>query len=148
MRSVENDQLMPVLRELIEQGRAVNLTISGSSMSPFLIHHRDSVIIEKPKESLRPGNIVFYQRPSGAYVLHRIHHLDAEGNLFLIGDAQNVMEGPLDSGCVFGIVTKVRRKDRWIAPGDFWWEFFEHVWLHVIPLRRSFIKCFGFIKIK
>ena len=37
---------------------------------------------------------------------------------------------------IFAIITKVKRKDRWICPGDFWWEFFEHVWLHMIPLRR------------
>lgn len=33
------------------------------------------------------------------------------------------MEGPIDKEQVFAIITKVKRKGKWIAPGDFWWEF-------------------------
>lgn len=146
MRQVDNDQLLPVLRELVDQGKAVNLLISGGSMSPFLIHQRDYVRIEKPVQQLKHGDMVFYQRPSGAFVMHRIHHIDKSGNLFLIGDAQTVMEGPVDSACVFGIITKVQRKGKWIGPGDFWWEFFEHLWIHCIPLRRIMVWLYGRLK--
>lgn len=37
---------------------------------------------------------------------------------------------------ILAVVTKVIRKGKTIQPGDFWWEFFRHVWLHMIPLRR------------
>ena len=145
MKLIDNDELIPVLRELTDQGKSVNLLISGSSMSPFLIHHRDYIVFQKPDKPLKHGDMVFYQRTSGDYVMHRIHHIDRHGNLFIIGDAQTEMEGPVDPNCVFGIVTQVQRKGKWIKSGNFWWEFFEHFWLHVIPFRRFFIKIYSVI---
>lgn len=44
---------------------------------------------------------------------------------------------------IFALITKVRRKEKWLEPGDFWWEFFEHVWLHMIPLRRGIMWCYA-----
>lgn len=146
MRKVENDQFIPMLRELIEEGKTVSLVISGSSMNPFLIHQRDYILIEKPKRPIRKGDMVFYQRENGTFVIHRVHHIDKKGKLFIIGDAQKEMEGPVEPHWVFGLVTKVKRKGKWIEAGDFWWEFFEHVWIHLIPMRRILMKGFRIIK--
>lgn len=33
------------------------------------------------------------------------------------------------------LVTAVRRKGKLLQPGSFWWDFFEKVWIRVIPLR-------------
>ena len=33
------------------------------------------------------------------------------------------------------LVTAVRRKEKLLQPGSFWWDFFEKVWIRVIPLR-------------
>ena len=56
--------------------------------------------------------------------------------------ADTDMEGPIDKEQVFAVVIKVQRKGKWIAPGDFWWEFFEHIWLHLIPFRRVLMKLY------
>ena len=112
-------------------------------MDAFLIHQRDYILMKKPEEELKAGDMVFFQRRDEAYVMHRIHHINKEGKLFIIGDAQVDMEGPIDKEQVFAIITKVKRKGKWIAPGDFWWEFFEHIWLHLIPFRRFLMKLYG-----
>lgn len=75
--------------------------------------------------------------------MHRIHHINKEGKLFIIGDAQVDMEGPIDKEQVFAIITKVKRKGKWIAPGDFLVGVFEHIWLHLIPFRRFLMKLYG-----
>lgn len=36
---------------------------------------------------------------------------------------------------VLALVTAVRRKEKLLQPGSFWWNFFEKVWIRVIPLR-------------
>ena len=33
------------------------------------------------------------------------------------------------------LVTAVRRKEKLLQPDSFWWDFFEKVWIRVIPLR-------------
>ena len=143
MRLVDNDECIPVLIELMEEGREVAMTISGSSMNPFLIHHRDSILMKKPDGPVGRGDMVFYRRASGAYVMHRVHHVDRNGKLYMAGDAQTEIEGPLDPDCVFAIITKVKRKGKWIQPGDFWWFFFRHIWIRCIPLRRLLMRIYG-----
>lgn len=136
MRYVDTREYVSVLRELTEQGHEVSMTISGSSMAPFLIHERDIICFKKPERDLRRGDMVFYQRDGGQFVMHRIRKVKPEG-FYMIGDAQTVTEGPLRRDQIFAVVTKVKRKDRWIKPGDFWWEFFAGPWLRMIPFRRA-----------
>ena len=64
--------------------------------------------MKKPEEELKAGDMVFFQRRDEAYVMHRIHHINKEGKLFIIGDAQVDMEGPIDKEQVFAIITKVK----------------------------------------
>lgn len=145
MRTLDSDAYLNTLRDLVNQGQEVRLTISGSSMAPFLIHGRDSILFSKPQTPLRRGDMVFYQRENGQFVMHRILHVKPEG-LYLIGDAQTQIEGPLNPTCVFARITQVNRKGKWIKPGDFWWWFFETVWLRVIPLRRIIMGLYGIKK--
>lgn len=126
---------MPVLRELIEQGKEVSLTITGNSMAPFLAHGRDELLIAQPDGKWKKGDMAFFQRPNGQYVMHRIFRVDESGECFFVGDAQQIIEGPIKSMHIFGKIISVKRKGKWIGPGDFWWEFFEHIWINIIPLR-------------
>ena len=130
-----------MLRTLIEEGKQVSMIISGSSMAPFLIHARDHICLERPSGELRKGDMVFYQRSNGEYVMHRIYNVKKE-EYYLIGDAQTVIEGPIQREQIFAVVTKVKRKGEWIVPENFRWKFFAHVWLNIIPLRetKEFIK--------
>lgn len=138
---VDTREYVSMLRELTEEGKEVSMLIAGNSMSPFLIHNRDYVSFKKPDRELKAGDIVFFQREGGAFILHRIWKVKPEG-YYIVGDAQWVIEGPVKREQIFAIVTKVRRKGKWIGPGAFWWEFFEHIWIHMIPLRSGVCKTY------
>ena len=144
MKLVNTQEYVSMLRELTEQGKEVNMLISGNSMSPFLMHGRDSIRLKKPDRKLRKGDMVFFQRKSGKFVMHRIIRVRKEG-FYLLGDSQqnSEIEGPIEESQIFALITSVCRKGRWIGPGNFWWEFFEHVWLHMIPFRRAVMWCYG-----
>ncbi len=146
IREVDIHQYLPVLIDIIKTGKDVNLLVSGSSMSPFLCHHRDTIVISKPDGVFFRGEMVFYIRNSGQYVMHRIHHIDKQGNLFIVGDAQTKIEGPILPSQVFGVIHKVIRKGKLIQKDDFWWDFFEKVWIRIVPLRPFIVKLYGFIK--
>ncbi|MCI5950693.1 MAG: S24/S26 family peptidase [Anaerostipes sp.] len=145
MKIVDTGEYVSMLRELTEQGKEVSMLISGSSMVPFLIHRRDYIYFKKPNRSLRRGDMVFYQRDNGQFVMHRIWKKKSDG-YYMIGDAQTEIEGPLREDQIFALITKVQRKGKWIGPGDFWWKFFEHIWLCIIPLRRVLMFLYGKIK--
>ena len=72
MKTVDTREYVSMLRELTEEGREVSMLIAGSSMNPFLIHQRDSICFRKPDRELKKGDMVFFQRPDGAFVMHRI----------------------------------------------------------------------------
>lgn len=136
MRELDTREYVSMLKELVEEGHEVSLRIAGNSMAPFLIHQRDTIYFKKPDRELKAGDMVFYQRRSGQYIMHRIWKIKADG-YYMVGDNQTIIEGPLQREQIFGLVTAVERKGNMIRPGDFWWEFFEHVWRRVIPLRGA-----------
>lgn len=143
IRRIEVEQYMPAFRELVESGNRVPLLITGSSMTPFLVHERDYLLVGPVPEKLKKGDMAFYVRKNGQYVMHRIQRVDGSGGLYFVGDAQTQVEGPVDREQVFGVVASVRRKGKWITRGSFWWEFFEHVWLNMIPLRPLMLKAYS-----
>ena len=136
MKTVDTKEYISMLRTLIEEGKQVSMIISGSSMAPFLIHARDHICLKSPSGELRKGEMVFYQRSNGEYVMHRIYNVKNE-EYYLIGDAQTVIEGPIQREQIFAIIIKVKRKGKWIVPEDFQWKFFAHIWPNIIPLRRT-----------
>ncbi len=135
---------LPVLIDLTEQGESVTLTITGSSMTPFLVHGRDQIRFQKPDRPLHRGDMAFFRRRNGDYVMHRVCRADATGYYF-VGDGQQAVEGPIHPEQVFGLITQVCRKGRWIGPGDFWWDFFAGAWLTLRPLRPFLRKLYSLI---
>lgn len=140
-RVVDTSEYVSVLREIAESGKVVSLRISGGSMTPFLAHGRDYIYFTKPDRELRRGDMVFYQRQNGQYVMHRIYKKKADG-YYIVGDAQAEIEGPVAERQIFARIVKVKRKDRLLQPGDFWWEFFEHVWIRIVPLRMPIVRLY------
>ena len=85
--------------------------------------------------------LLFFVDADGQYVMHRICRI-RQGDYYLIGDAQTEIEGPIKRNQIFALVTQVKRKGKWIRPGDFWWFFFAQIWIRVIPLRRFIIRMY------
>ena len=50
-RIVDIHEYLPVLIDIINTGKDVNLIVTGSSMAPFLCHQRDTIIISKPNDA-------------------------------------------------------------------------------------------------
>ncbi len=146
VRTVDTRAYLGAIKDMVQEGRDISITITGGSMTPFLVHGRDRVMLSKITQPLKTGDMVLYQRESGQYVMHRIRYIKKQGTqYYMIGDAQTVTEGPLKEEQIVAVVTAVCRKGKWLKPGDFWWEFFRKVWLHVIPLRRPVTKIYAHV---
>lgn len=144
IREVDTVQYVSMLRSLVEEGKDVSLLISGSSMTPFLVHHRDTILFGQPNRELRKGDMVFYQRRDGRFVMHRIYKVKPEG-YYIVGDAQTEIEGPVERDQIFALVKKAQRKGKWIGPENFWWKFFEKVWINLVPIRPFLRSAYGAI---
>lgn len=142
IRVLPPEQLMEQLLGLLEDTQAVPLVISGNSMSPFLVHGRDTVYLSKARRPLKRGDMILYRRDSGDYVLHRICKV-CDGSYCLVGDAQSVIESGIRPDQVLALVTAVRRKGKLLKPGSFWWTFFEKMWIRLIPFRSGLVAAYA-----
>ena len=111
------------------------LIVTGGSMNPFLIQGRDTVYLSRLERPARRGDILLYRRDNGKYILHRVWRVEKDGTLTIVGDAQTQLERGIRQDQIIAVVTAVIRKGQRMAPGSFWWEFFEKVWIRMVPLR-------------
>ena len=142
LRIESPDVIMEPLLALLDEINSVPLFISGSSMTPFLVPRRDIVYLSKPKEPLKKGAMVLYQRDNGSYVLHRIQKVDPD-SYTMVGDAQIMLEPGIRPDQIRAVVTAVKRKERLLQRGNFWWDFFEKVWIRMVPLRPTIMKIYS-----
>lgn len=143
-KTINTREYVGLLKQLVEESETVSMRIVGSSMSPFLIHDRDLITFKAPERELKKGDMVFFQRESGQYVMHRIYAVKPDG-YYMVGDAQTEIEGPISREQIFAVIIKVRRKDKWMEPGDFWWDFFERVWINIIPVRKAVVVFYSLV---
>ena len=138
---IDTREYVSVLRELTEEGKAVSMRIAGNSMVPFLVHERDYIYFKKPDRILRKGDMVFYQRRDESFVMHRICKVK-DGQYYMVGDGQTVIEGPIEEYQIFALITQVKRKGKISKSGDFCWDFFEKIWINLIPYRPLLSKIY------
>ena len=71
--NVRLDDMMPLIRESLEQGNSVRFSPRGTSMLPMLRQGLDTVILSPlPPRRLNKYELPMYQRENGQYVVHRI----------------------------------------------------------------------------
>lgn len=148
-------EMYPVIRERLLQGQEVALTITGNSMSPYLRHHRDQVVlVTADPMALQPGDVPLIIRDNGQFVLHRIIERDdgtarvcwgdkkgypsaaSALQYTLLGDAQWVTEPRVRPDQVVAVATAFIRKGRRIECASAAYKRNRLLWHRLLPLRR------------
>ena len=141
MRILDPETAVERILELLDHTDPVPLVISGTSMAPFLAHHRDTVYLSRIREMPRVGDMVLYRRDTGRYILHRI--IGIRGDMCcLLGDRQTQPEPGIRREQLLAVVTAVRRDGKLIGPGHPVWEFFRGPWRWLRPLRPWLLRSF------
>lgn len=134
--TVDTREYVSHLKQLLEDGNEVVVPIAGRSMEPFLRDQRDRVLLKRPADCPGIGDIVFYQRESGQYVLHRIYKKTADG-WYMMGDHLTEPEGPVMTDAIFAVAAEVERNGRWIMTDAFSWRIAGTLWRLLYPFRAS-----------
>ena len=132
---VDTREYVAVLKEMVEQGLEVSMTISGTSMEPFLPHNRDKIYFRKPDGTIKKGDLVFYQRESGAYVMHRVMKVKRQ-QYYMAGDHQTFLEGPIEKKQIFAKVVSVEKDGVWLTEEDKLWKFYAIWWRRLFWVRK------------
>lgn len=132
---VDTREYVTVLREMVEQGMEVSMTVSGTSMEPFLFHKRDRIYFQSPEENIKKGDIVFFQRKTGEYVMHRVLKVRKQ-QYYLAGDHQTFLEGPIERQQIFAKIISVERAGVWLSENDIIWKFYAGCWRRLFLVRK------------
>ena len=133
-RIVDTTEYLDMVVSLLREGkRDVPVPVKGVSMRPFL-RDQDMAYLIPPEDSVRPGDILLFQRHGGQYILHRVQKCLPSGEYLMVGDNQWGMER-IRPGQLRGKVSFVKIQGKVIAPGDLHWWFFAHPWRWLTPAR-------------
>lgn len=102
------DVVVEVLIDAFSKDKTISFPAKGTSMLP-LIHSDDLVTLSKVNRPLKKGDIVFYKRDNGQYVLHRIRRIKGD-TLDIVGDHQRVVEKGVRKDTVIGILISYKKK--------------------------------------
>ena len=125
------------IEPLLKAGACIQSYPQGYSMYPFIDPRRDGVVLAGIEEgsALRRGDVVLYRRENGMLVLHRIYKIGQDG-LYLLGDHQTAIEGPVRREQVKGKMTGMVRDGRYMDVGNPGYRMLSVVWLWLRPARR------------
>lgn len=149
------EQMFPVMQEQLALGQEVVLTITGNSMSPFVRHRRDQVVlVSADAAALQPGDVPLIRRDNGQFVLHRIVERDdgavrkcwgrkkayptavEDLRYTLLGDAQWDLEPDVRADQILAVATAFIRKGcRWECDSPAYRRN-RLLWHRLLPLRR------------
>ena len=132
--------------EYLAEGKSVRFQPRGFSMYPLIISGRDEVIVEPASFSdVKKGDVVVYRRTpenGGILVIHRIVKKTDEG-MYLSGDNQTEVEGPLMPSQLLGKMTYYIRKGKMHSVDEFSYRAISGLWRVLRPVRRPIQKAGG-----
>ena len=132
---LDTREYVSVLKDMVEQGMEVSMTVAGTSMEPFLVHNRDKIYFRKPEGTIKKGDMVFYQRETGAYVMHRVMKVKKQ-QYYTAGDHQTFLEGPIGKKQIFAKVVSVEKDGVWMTEEDKLWKFYAVWWRRLFWVRK------------
>ncbi len=142
------EELFPVISSFFDEDKKVIITAVGNSMRPLLRHKKDGIVLEKYEgQPLQTGDMVFYKRESGRYVLHRIVGIDEGGSFTMLGDHQTEAEKGIRKEQVLAVPTAVIRGKKTIPLASKGYQRYAKFWTKSVFFRKLNIKLFG-LKIK
>lgn len=134
-KELPNEQFLPEIIRLINEGHTVTLTLKGKSMRPFLEDGRDKGLLTKVGD-VKVGDPVLAETWPGRYVLHRVVSIKGD-NITLRGDGNILTEhcklGDIKASCA-GFYRKGRATMDSVDGKK--WRIYSWIWMRLLPVRR------------
>lgn len=142
-KKVRLADMLPMMEETLHAGGTVKLPITGTSMLPLLVAGRDTVILRAKESALQKYDLPLYRRIDGAFVLHRVVGVAADGSYTMCGDNQWVKELGIRDAQIIGVVETVIRKGKAMPVSSAKYKAYVRVWQLLFPVRKYIVKLRG-----
>lgn len=135
MSKVRLADYYPLLKETLETGGTFSLTVTGTSMYPFILGNRDKVTLSAITQPLRKYDVPLYRRDDGTFVLHRIIRVEKDGTYTCCGDHQWWQERGLRRDQMIGIATSYVRKGKKLTNRNVLYRLYAVIWTWLLKYR-------------
>ena len=109
-KTVHLQEISEAMQTVLQNCGEVSFVTSGFSMLPLLRNKTDTATLRKPDRPIRRGDVIFYRRPDGKYVLHRVIGKREDGYV-LRGDNQKEVEYGVQPDWIWAVLVSVHRKE-------------------------------------
>ena len=141
-KQMANEELLPQVVSLLQEGHTVTLPLKGYSMRPFLEDGRDKALLKLP-EAIRVGDAVLAEIAPGHFVLHRI--VDITGECVTLRGDGNLGTG---DGKAKAIAFYRKGRDKADSTDGRKWKTYSWIWLRLFPIRRYLLAFYRRIWLK
>ncbi len=142
-KQVRLEELLPVIAETLAAGGTVRLPITGTSMLPLLAAGRDTVVLAPVHGPLQTYDLPLYRRENGAFVLHRVVHVEKDGTYTCCGDNQWVKEPGIQKDQLIGVTARICRKGKEFPVTAKRYRLYVRLWAMLFPVRRYLVALRG-----
>ena len=137
-KTISLSAMYPIIKEVLDNGGTFSLTITGSSMYPFILGGRDQVTLSPVPVKLKKNDLPLYRRKNGQFVLHRIVKVCKDGTYTCCGDHQWQLEKGLKHEQMVGIATSYVRKGKALTNKNLIYRMYRTVWTWLLKYRWIF----------
>ncbi len=102
--------------EALQSGKAVATFTQGHSMRPLLQTGKTHVVIEPTQRKLTVGDLPFFRRKNGSYVIHRIIEVTDDG--YRTRGDNCVDDEWVSVDQILGVVTEIYRNGKNVSVND------------------------------
>lgn len=133
---IDKAKMIEGIRELISEGRSVQIRVRGYSMNPFLMHMRDSITLSPWKEEdIRKGTVALVKDIRGEYLIHRIIAV-RDDHIILLGDGNIRIYEKAYKENIIAVATGFTRNGKDVSTNSFRWKAYSFLWNLLRPVRR------------
>lgn len=135
MSKVHLADYYPLIKETLDNGGTFSMTVTGTSMYPFILGERDKVTLSAITEPLRKYDLPLYRRDDGTFVLHRIVKVENDGTYTCCGDHQWWLERGLRRDQMIGLATVYVRKGKTLTNRNLFYRLYCVIWTLLLKYR-------------
>lgn len=127
--------------EVLKKQGTLVFTPKGNSMQPLLSHNENPVVLVPVTGRLQKGDVPFYKRENGQYVLHRIIRVRKE-SYDCCGDNQSAIEKGVTDQMIIAKMAGFYRGETYVSLNEAWVKRYAKRRMATRPFRRFFALVF------
>ena len=138
-KTIGLEEIVPIMREQLDNGKTVSFVPRGSSMKPMLGDGTDMVLLKKPEGKLKLFDVAFYfRRETGKYIIHRVVGFQKDGSYIMLGDNNVVKEYNIKHEDIIAVVKAFYRNGKMYEVTHPLYRLYCDVHYYIRPFRRGY----------